>query len=105
MRLIKLGLGNVNTTVGATRSNTDAMLRCARAMAADGVAVGCFSEQVIGGYPPEDLIQWRAFVADQRRQLERFAVETADTETDPPSNEKDPEWKPGEDPLPGPQQA
>ncbi|HEX4962015.1 MAG TPA: NAD(+) synthase [Thermoanaerobaculia bacterium] len=77
MRLIKIGIGNVNPAVGAVRSNVDRVLAQARAMAADGVTVACFTEQVVGGYPPEDLIQWRAFVAAQRAELERFAAATA----------------------------
>lgn len=77
MRLIRIGIGSVDPTVGAVRSNVDQLLGQARAMAADGVTVGCFSEQVVGGYPPEDLIQWRAYVAAQRVELERFAAETA----------------------------
>ncbi len=78
MRLIKIGLASVNTIVGATASNTDQVIACARQMADDNVTVGCFSEQVIGGYPPEDLIQWRGFVVEQRRQLERVASATRD---------------------------
>ncbi|HSK78903.1 MAG TPA: NAD(+) synthase [Thermoanaerobaculia bacterium] len=81
MRLIKIGIGNVNPTVGAVRSNVDRVLAQARAMAAAGVTVGCFSEQVVGGYPAEDLVQWRAFLASQRTELERFAAETADLPT------------------------
>lgn len=77
MRLVKIGIGSVDPTVGAVRSNVDRVLAQARDMAAQGVTVGCFSEQVVGGYPPEDLIQWRAFVAAQRTELERFAAETA----------------------------
>src|SRR4051794_41679119 len=76
MRLIKIALGNVDPTVGAVRSNVDQILAQAREMAADGVTVGCFTEQVVGGYPTEDLIQWRAFLAPPRSQLERFAEET-----------------------------
>lgn len=81
MRLIKIGLANVDTTVGAVRSNADRVLTLARAMAAEGVTVGCFPEQVLGGYPPEDLIQWSAYVKAQRRELERLARETADLGT------------------------
>lgn len=81
MRLIKIGIGNVNPTVGAVRSNVDKVLAQARAMAASGVTVGCFSEQVVGGYPAEDLVQWRAFLASQRTELERFAKETAELPT------------------------
>lgn len=81
MRLVKIGLANVNTTVGATRSNTDRVLDIAHAMARQGISIGCFSEQVIGGYPPEDLVQWNAFVQAQRAELERFAHQTADCST------------------------
>src|SRR6185295_17692108 len=81
MRLIKIGIGSVDPTVGAVRSNVDHMLAQARAMAADDVTIGCFSEQVVGGYPAEDLVQWRSFLAAQRTELARFAAATADTPT------------------------
>lgn len=77
MRLVKIGLGSVNATVGAARSNTDRCIALAHAMAKDDVTVGVFPEQVIGGYAAEDLVQWRGFVASQRRELSRFAEETA----------------------------
>jgi len=77
MRLIKIAVGSVDPTVGAVRSNVDRLLAQARAMAADGVTIGCFSEQVVGGYPPEDLVQWRSYLAAQRSELERFAAATA----------------------------
>ncbi|HEV2855293.1 MAG TPA: NAD(+) synthase [Thermoanaerobaculia bacterium] len=79
MRLIKIGIGSADPTVGAVRSNVDRVLAQAREMAAEGVTVGCFTEQVVGGYPPEDLVQWRAFLDAQRAELERFAAETAET--------------------------
>ena len=50
-------------------------------MADDSVTLGAFPEQVVGGYPPEDLVQWRAFLDAQRRALERFARDTADAGT------------------------
>lgn len=79
MRLIKIGVANVNTTVGAVESNTDDLIALAAAMGQQNVTVACFPEQVIGGYPPEDLVQWRAFLAAQRQQLERFAAATANS--------------------------
>jgi NAD+ synthase (glutamine-hydrolysing) len=81
MRLVKIGIGSVDPTVGAVRSNVDRVLAQARAMAAAGVTVGCFSEQVVGGYPPEDLVQWRSFLDAQRVELERFAAEMAEAPT------------------------
>src|SRR5271167_3316057 len=78
MRLIRVALANVNATVGATRSNVDRAIASARAAASDGATIVALPEQIVGGYPPEDLVQWRAFVDAQRAQLARFAAETAD---------------------------
>src|SRR5215468_2359032 len=76
MRLVKIGIASVNTTVGAVRSNVDRCLALAHAMAQEGTTVAIFPEQVIGGYAMEDLVQWRGFVAAQRRELTRFAHAT-----------------------------
>ncbi len=81
MRLVKVGVGSVSTTVGAVRSNRRRLVALAHEMAADGITVASFPEQALGGYPPEDLVQWRAFVESQRRELESFAAETADLGT------------------------
>lgn len=81
MRLIKIGIASVNATVGAVRSNTDRCIALAHAMAKADVTLAVFPEQVIGGYAAEDLVQWRGFVASQRRELERFAAETASLRT------------------------
>ena len=81
MRLIRIAVGSPDPNVGAVRSNVDRMLAVAREMAAAGVTLGAFTEQCVGGYPPEDLIQWHAFVDAQRRELERFAAETAELPT------------------------
>lgn len=78
MRLIRIAVGSVNTTVGAVRSNVDRAVKIARAAADDGATIVALNEQLIAGYTPEDLVQWRAFVDAQWIQLERFAKETAD---------------------------
>lgn len=77
MRLVKIAVASVNSTVGAVRSNVDRAIAMAREMAADDVTLAVFPEQVVGGYATEDLVQWRGFVASQRQELERFAAETA----------------------------
>jgi NAD+ synthase (glutamine-hydrolysing) len=77
MRLIRVALANVNTTVGACRSNVDRAIRLAREAADDGATLVAFPEQMIGGYPPEDLVQWAAFVEAQRDELLRYARETS----------------------------
>ena len=68
---MKLAVASLGPTVGAVRSNTAALVAAARRMADDDVTLGAFPEQVVGGYPPEDLVQWRAFLDAQRRGLER----------------------------------
>lgn len=78
MRLIKIGLANINSTVGAFTANVDRCIARATELADAGVTVGLFPEQVIGGYPPEDLIQWQGFVDRQWAELQRFVAATAD---------------------------
>src|SRR5690349_22763315 len=81
MRLAKLAIASVSPTVGAVHSNVSQIIAIAREMAAANVTIGAFPEQVIGGYPPEDLVQWPGFLIGQRQQLERFADETKSTKT------------------------
>src|SRR5262245_54859699 len=76
MRLVKIAVGSLKTNVGAVTANVDRAIAMAREMAVADVTLGVFQEQLIGGYPPEDLIQWRTFVDAQRVQLVRFASET-----------------------------
>jgi len=79
MRLVRVGLGSVNATVGSVESNTARVIAQAKEMAADGVTVASFPEQVLGGYSQEDLVQWRGYVEAQWRALERVASATAES--------------------------
>jgi NAD+ synthase (glutamine-hydrolysing) len=81
MRLAKVAAASVSPTVGAVSSNASRLIRIAKEMASADVTIAGFPEQVVGGYPPEDLVQWRGFLDGQRRELERFAHETADSPT------------------------
>lgn len=76
MRLVRLAIVNVNTTVGAVTSNVDRAIALARRAAEEGSTLIALPEQLVGGYMQEDLVQWRAFVDAQRRELSRFAHET-----------------------------
>ena len=49
MRLVKIGLASVNKTVGAFAANVDRAIKIAGEMAADGVTLGVFQEQLVGG--------------------------------------------------------
>jgi len=81
MRLVKIGLGSVNPTVGSVHSNTTRCIAQAKAMAAADVTVAALPEQVIGGYPAEDLVQWNGFVKAQWDELLHFAKETSSLAT------------------------
>jgi NAD+ synthase (glutamine-hydrolysing) len=81
MKLARIAIANVSTTVGATRANTDAVVARVHEAAAAEAWLVAFPEQVIGGYPAEDLVQWRGFVVAQRRALDRLAAETRDLPT------------------------
>lgn len=76
MRLARVAIANVNTTVGAVRANVDRAVALAAVAAADDATLVAYPEQLVSGYPPEDLVQWRSFVVAQWRELERFAAAT-----------------------------
>jgi NAD+ synthase (glutamine-hydrolysing) len=76
MRLIRIATASVNTTVGALRSNVDRAITVASAAAEDAATVVLFPEQLVGGYPAEDLVQWRTYVEAQWTELHRFAERT-----------------------------
>ena len=77
MRLLRIGLASVDATVGAVESNVERAVGLAAAMAKDGVSVAAYPEQVVGGYPPEDLVQWEGFLERQWEALLGFAKATA----------------------------
>ncbi|MCA2977737.1 MAG: NAD(+) synthase [Myxococcaceae bacterium] len=76
MRLVKIGLASVNTTVGAFGANVDRAVALAKALSGDGAGIAVFPEQCVAGYPAEDLVQWQGFVDRQWAELSRFAAET-----------------------------
>lgn len=77
MRLVKIAVSSTRTTVGAVTANVDTALRLVEEQARAGVTLSVYHEQLIGGYPPEDLVQWGAFVEAQHTALRRFAAATA----------------------------
>src|SRR5688572_10826662 len=78
MRLVRVALANVDTTVGAIDANLRRALALVPAAAEEKASLLLFPEQLFSGYPPEDLVQWRGFVEQQRRALDEFARATAD---------------------------
>ncbi len=81
MRLVRIALCNVNTTVGAVRTNVDRAIARAHQAAADGATIAALPEQLVSGYPVVDLVQWRSFVDVQWGELLRFAAATKEHAT------------------------
>jgi len=77
MRLVKVGLASVNTTVGAFGANVDRAITLAKELSSQQTSIAVFPEQCVAGYPAEDLVQWQAFVDRQWTELSRFTKETA----------------------------
>ncbi len=78
MRLVRIALASVNTTVGAIEENLERARAVLPRAEADHATIVAFPEQLLSGYPPEDLVQWRGFVDAQARALRALAHATAD---------------------------
>jgi NAD+ synthase (glutamine-hydrolysing) len=76
MHLLKIGLVTLNPTVGAIHRNVEKMVRVAEEASRAKCGLVAFTEQVLGGYPTEDLVLWPGFVAAQFRALREFADAT-----------------------------
>jgi NAD+ synthase (glutamine-hydrolysing) len=76
MRRLRVGLAQINTTVGDLAGNA-ARIVAAIGRARDlGVDLVAFPELAITGYPPEDLLLRRAFVAENLAVLRQVVAET-----------------------------
>ena len=75
--MIRIALGQLNTTVGDLDGNVARMAEwAARATEADADVV-CFPELAVTGYPPEDLVLRPEFVRDNLLALDELASATA----------------------------
>jgi|SRR5881397_3083651 len=67
--MVRIALGQINTTVGDLAGNVDAMSAWAARATEAGADLICFPELAITGYPPEDLVLRRTFVDDNLEAL------------------------------------
>ena len=72
MRSLRIGLAQINTTVGDLDGNVAKVLEYAQRAAELGVDLVAFPELTVTGYPPEDLLLRPSFVLDNQRALERI---------------------------------
>ncbi|MDP1809653.1 MAG: NAD+ synthase [Actinomycetota bacterium] len=69
MRSIRLGLAQINCTVGDLDGNAAKIKEYCRRAALQGVDLLAFPELSVSGYPPEDLLLKPQFIADCREAL------------------------------------
>jgi NAD+ synthase (glutamine-hydrolysing) len=72
-RQLRIGLAQVNTTVGDFTGNRRIILKAIEEARSLGVALLTFPELAICGYPPEDLLFKPQFIAENLRSLEKVA--------------------------------
>jgi len=73
---VKIGLGQINTTVGDFAGNAEKIIAHARRAAAAGAGLIIFPELCVCGYPPRDLLEKPAFLRKNQESAERIATET-----------------------------
>jgi NAD+ synthase (glutamine-hydrolysing) len=71
---MRLGLAQINTTVGDLAGNSRLILDAYRTLAAQGAEVVVFPELAVSGYPPRDLLFKRRFVPDVESALAEIAA-------------------------------
>tara|TARA_B110000438_G_scaffold231643_2_gene227052 strand:+ start:2827 stop:4464 length:1638 start_codon:yes stop_codon:yes gene_type:complete len=75
---VKVGLAQLNTTVGDLRGNLDKCLKTYSKLVKDGADIVVFPELVLTGYPPRDLLFKSRFAADTADVLKAFAEAVGD---------------------------
>jgi NAD+ synthase (glutamine-hydrolysing) len=73
---LRIGLAQMNATVGAIEANTRRIREQLEEARDFGVNVVAFPELAVCGYPPEDLLLKPSFVAANRAAVVRLAAET-----------------------------
>ena len=71
--MLKLALAQINTTVGDLAGNTRKILEYTAQAKKAGARLVVFPELALCGYPPEDLLLKKHFVADNIKALESLA--------------------------------
>ncbi len=75
---LRIGLAQINPTVGALESNSDLILEYAGKAATAGVHILVTPEMVLTGYPVEDLANRSTFRLASKRALETLAMRLGD---------------------------
>src|ERR1700722_15735160 len=71
---MRLGLAQINTTVGDIAGNRRRIIDAYQALVAKGAQLVVFPELVTCGYPPRDLLFKKHFVPDVEESLKAVAA-------------------------------
>jgi NAD+ synthase (glutamine-hydrolysing) len=74
---VRIGLGQINTTIGDFSGNSAKIIDYARRARSAGADLVLFPELSVCGYPPRDLVERSWFVDRNRETVEVIARETA----------------------------
>lgn len=77
-KVLKIALAQLNPVVGDIAGNADKIIKARREAAGLGADLVAYTELILSGYPPEDLVRKRAFLSAVRDAAEGLAKETAD---------------------------
>ena len=75
---MRIGLAQLNTTIGDLAGNSRGILEAYRALVAQGAELVLFPELAVCGYPPRDLLFRKRFVADVGQAMLSLAAEIGD---------------------------
>ncbi len=77
MRRLRIGMAQINTTVGDFAGNTQKIVETIAAARSLGVDLLTFPELAICGYPPEDLLFKPKFIEENLRSLDKVIASSA----------------------------
>ena len=72
---MRLGIAQLNTTVGDLSGNRRRILDAYQSLVAQGAELVVFPELVVCGYPPRDLLFKSRFIADVEQATREIAAE------------------------------
>ncbi len=73
MTTLRVALAQINTTVGDLEGNSSKVIEYADRAREFGADIVAFPELTLPGYPPEDLLLRRSFIADNQKALDSVA--------------------------------
>ena len=76
MKTLRVALCQINTVVGDIAGNAEKIHQTFAAAETEGCHLAVFPELAISGYPPEDLLMKRQFIADCQDAVQQLAAAT-----------------------------